>query len=84
MTISSRFEDHDTMTAPVCVCQRPEPDTIGQCSACGRPHHPDNAAFMAIRFAWRTSGIDCEPDYEPPPTFQLSMFPAIAPDVRWP
>lgn len=40
----------DLPRPPVCVCDDPDPDGIGQCSRCGRPHKVELAA---VRDAWR-------------------------------
>lgn len=40
----------DPLTPPVCVCERPEPDEIGECAVCARPYKP---GLLECRARWR-------------------------------
>jgi hypothetical protein len=46
---------NDTKAAnepPVCVCDEPEPDGIGECRHCRRPYKPHHAGLMRARATW--------------------------------
>lgn len=43
-------ERADSFSPPVCVCDDPSPDAIGECAECLRPYRP---ALIACRDAWR-------------------------------
>ena len=42
----------DDHVPPVCVCDQPHPDGIGQCRRCLRPYKPQVPGFDACRAAW--------------------------------
>lgn len=44
---------------PVCVCDQPAPDSIGQCRICLRPYKPQVPGFDECRRAWLAqTGVD--------------------------
>lgn len=49
-TTTGACDDHQV--PPVCVCDQPAPDPIGECQRCLRPYKPQVPGFNECRDAW--------------------------------